>query len=212
VAAAGNEGSETIPYPARAKDVIAVGATTEHGCLANYSNYGPGITLVAPGGGPDAELAGDPGCRPDLPAGKDIFQETFTGTSPRIFGFPGGYEGTSMATPHVSATAALIIASGMLGPNPTPAELRARIVDTARKLGSPLDESDYGAGLLDAAAATASGGPGLIAGIHRANRSSQSVRRKSKARTPTRRKSKRVHDRRRRHSGHRRARRHAKKA
>ncbi len=40
VAAAGNEGSTTIPYPARAPHVIAVGATTEHGCLASYSNYG----------------------------------------------------------------------------------------------------------------------------------------------------------------------------
>ncbi len=34
VAAAGNEGHTAIAYPARAPDVIAVGATTEHGCLA----------------------------------------------------------------------------------------------------------------------------------------------------------------------------------
>ncbi|HEY5261401.1 MAG TPA: S8 family serine peptidase, partial [Solirubrobacteraceae bacterium] len=88
VAAAGNEGSTTIPYPARGPHVVAVGATTEHGCLASYSNYGHGITLVAPGGGPDASLPGDPNCRPELPSGRDVFQMTFTGPSPRVFGFP----------------------------------------------------------------------------------------------------------------------------
>ena len=36
------------------------------------------------------------------------------------FGLPAGYVGTSMATPHVSATAALVIASGLLGPDPAP--------------------------------------------------------------------------------------------
>jgi serine protease len=155
VAAAGNEGSTSIPYPARAAHVIAVGATTEHGCLANYSNYGRGIALVAPGGGPDASLTGDPNCHPELPAGRDIFQMTFTGSSPRIFGFPDGYEGTSMATPHVAATAALIIAERVLGSKPSPSQIAARLKATARKLGGPPDRALYGAGLLDAAAATA---------------------------------------------------------
>jgi serine protease len=162
VAAAGNESSTAIPYPARAKHVIAVGATTEHGCLASYSNDGPGITLVAPGGGPDASLPGDPNCNPELPAGNDIFQMTFTGSSPRVFGFPPGYEGTSMATPHVTATAALIIAAGILGRKPTPAQITARLKATARKLGGPQDQALYGAGLLDAGAATAPGGPGAV--------------------------------------------------
>ncbi|MGA9285218.1 MAG: S8 family serine peptidase [Solirubrobacteraceae bacterium] len=162
VAAAGNEGSTTIPYPARAKHVIAVGATTEHGCLASYSNDGPHITMVAPGGGPDADLPGDPNCTPELPSGRDIFQMTFTGSSPRVFGFPGGYEGTSMATPHVSATAALIIAAGVLGRKPTVAQLTRRLTATARPLGVPQDRKLYGAGLLNAAAATARGGPGAV--------------------------------------------------
>ena len=123
VAAAGNEGHTTIAYPARAPDVIAVGATTEHGCLANYSNDGTGLTLVAPGGGADAELPGDPNCHPEEPSGRDVFQMTFTGSSPQRFGFPSGYEGTSMASPHVAATAALIIASGVLGRHPSPAQV-----------------------------------------------------------------------------------------
>ena len=161
VAAAGNEGHAAIAYPARAPDVVSVGATTEHGCLADYSNDGSGLTLVAPGGGPDADLPGDPNCHPEAP-GRDIFQVTFTGGSVSRFGIPGGYEGTSMATPHVAATAALVIASGVLGTHPTPAQITARLQATARKLGGGGDERLYGAGLLDAAAATAPGGPGAV--------------------------------------------------
>jgi serine protease len=163
VAAAGNEGHTTIAYPARAPDVIAVGATTEHGCLANYSNDGTGLTLVAPGGGADADLPGDPNCHPEEPSGRDVYQMTFTGSSPQRFGFPGGYEGTSMASPHVAATAALIIASGVLGRHPSPAQVVARLRATARPLGGPSDSQLYGAGLVNAAAATAPGGPGTVA-------------------------------------------------
>jgi len=163
VAAAGNEAHTAIAYPARAPYVVAVGATTEHGCLADYSNDGSGLTLVAPGGGADASLPGDPNCHPEQPAGGDIYQVTFAGSSPRRFGLPPGYEGTSMAAPHVSAIATLVIASGVLGRNPTPARLTARLRATARKLGGGGDEALYGAGLVDAAAATAPGGPDAVA-------------------------------------------------
>jgi serine protease len=158
VAAAGNEGRTAIAYPAHAPNVIAVGATTEHGCLADYSNDGSGLTLVAPGGGADADEPGDPNCHPEAPSGRDIYQETFTGSSPRIFGLPSGYEGTSMASPEVAATAALIIASGVLGAHPSPAAVQARLTSTATPLGGPSDHALYGAGLLNAAAATAPAG------------------------------------------------------
>jgi serine protease len=164
VAAAGNEGHDAIAYPARAPYVVSVGATTEHGCLASYSNDGSGLTLVAPGGGADAALPGDPNCHPEAPPGRDIFQVTFTGSSPRVFGIPDGYEGTSMATPHVAATAALVIASGVIGRHPSPAQLTARLRATARPLGGGGDERLYGAGLLDAAAATARPGTSPPAG------------------------------------------------
>jgi serine protease len=162
VAAAGNEGHAAIAYPARAPYVVSVGATTEHGCLADYSNDGSGLTLVAPGGGADANLPGDPNCFPEKPPGPDVYQVTFTGSSYKKFGMPSGYEGTSMATPHVAATAALIIASGVLGPDPTPAQITARLKATATKLGGDGDERLYGAGLVNAAAATAPGGPGAV--------------------------------------------------
>jgi serine protease len=158
VAAAGNEGNSLVDYPARAPGVIAVGATTEHGCLASYSNYGAGLALVAPGGGPDAEIPGDPDCEPQAPSGRDIYQETFTGLSPLRFGLPSGYEGTSMASPEVAATAALIIASGVLGKHPTPAAVRARLMGSVTPLGTPAQRAYFAAGLLNAAAATAAPG------------------------------------------------------
>lgn len=158
VAAAGNTEDSRIAYPARAKHVVAVGATTEHGCVADYSNTGPGIALVAPGGGADAFEDGDPNCRPLEDPGRDVYQYTFRGTSPRRFGLPSGYEGTSMAVPHVSGTAALIIGTQVLGANPSPDAIEQRIKSTARDLGPPGFDIVYGYGLLNAAAATAPAG------------------------------------------------------
>ena len=68
-----------------------------------------------------------------------------------------------MAAPHVAAAAALVIASRVLGRQPTPAQITARLRGTARKLGGGGDEPLYGAGLLDIGAATAHGGPDAVA-------------------------------------------------
>jgi serine protease len=71
VAAAGNEAHKAVAYPARAPYVVAVGATTEHGCLADYSNDGSGLTLVAAGGGgppPPPRPPPTPARRPQLPS------------------------------------------------------------------------------------------------------------------------------------------------
>src|SRR4051812_9674159 len=154
VGASGNEAHRAVAYPARAQNVVSVGATTIHGCLSDFSNDGRGLDLVAPGGGADAELADDANCKPQEPPGPDIFQLTFLGSSVRRFGLPSGYEGTSMAVPHVAATAALIIASGVLGPNPTPAQLQRRLQQTATDLGRPGTDTRYGAGLINAGRAT----------------------------------------------------------
>jgi serine protease len=59
-----------------------------------------------------------------------------------------------MAAPHVSATAALIIASRVLGARPSPDAITRRLIATARRLGSPGYNTRYGWGLIDAAAAT----------------------------------------------------------
>jgi serine protease len=152
VGAAGNDGEQTVAYPARASDVVSVGATTADECLADYSNGGQRLDLVAPGGGNDSDLTGEPSCQPGV-TGRDIYQMTFEG-SPRKFGLPAGYQGTSMAAPHVAATAALVIASGVIGKHPTPAALLARLEATARDLGPPGKDQWYGAGMVDAGAAT----------------------------------------------------------
>jgi serine protease len=111
--------------------------------------------VVAPGGGVDSKpstLEEQLLCRPET-AGSWIYQETFLGNSVADFGLPRGYEGTSMASPHVSAIAALLIATHRLGVHPTPSAVEDRIEQTARDLGKPGYDSRYGWGLVNAAAA-----------------------------------------------------------
>jgi serine protease len=156
VGASGNEAHRSVAYPARARYVVSVGSTTERGCVSDFSNQGRDLDIVAPGGGADASIRDDPHCRPDLRHGRDIYQVTLQGgPRNRRFGIPFGYEGTSMAAPHVAAAAALVIASRVIGAKPTPDAIEQRLKDTARDLGAPGPDVRYGAGLLDAAAATA---------------------------------------------------------
>jgi serine protease len=157
-AAAGNEGDDQLDYPARASTTISVGATTRDRCLASYSNYGEGLDLVAPGGGDDTELGGA-NCHParNLPP---VYQLTLTDPgSWNLFGYPNIYYGTSMATAHVAAAAALVIASGIVGRHPGPAKVLGRLERTAEELGASKPNTTYGYGLIDAGAATAKGLP-----------------------------------------------------
>jgi serine protease len=152
VGAAGNATENRVAYPARTNYVISVGGTTEHGCEADYSNSGSGLDLVAPGGGDDAPLDDNPNdlanCKPDQ-RGRDIYQVTFTHRVSN-FGMPSNWEGTSMAAPHVSAIAALIIATGVIGKKPTAAAIEARLKATARDLGPTGVDRRYGSGLVNA--------------------------------------------------------------
>jgi serine protease len=155
VAGTGNQHQASVSYPGRNRHVLAVGATTDDGCLAGYSNYGRSVDLVAPGGGRDANLTGDPHCHPGR-RGAPIYQITLARRFRSGFGITG-YFGTSMASPHVAAVAALVVASGVIGNDPTPDAIAARLEATARDLGPAGRDRYYGAGLVDAAAATSPG-------------------------------------------------------
>jgi serine protease len=155
VAAAGNFGRRSVSFPARAEQAVAVGATTDRGCVARYSDVGRGLDLVAPGGGRDGAGARNPRCRAGR-NGRPIAQVTVDGSHHRHFGIYG-YVGTSMATPHVSAAAALVVASGVLGPDPPPSAIARRLERTARDLGPRGYDRRYGWGLLDAGRATSRG-------------------------------------------------------
>jgi serine protease len=155
VGAAGNDQDTRIAYPARDSNVISVGATTQDDCLADYSNIGRGLDLVAPGGGSDAILPSDTNCHPDrnLPP---IYQMTLSNPPHWTkFGYPNYYIGTSMSSPEVAASAALVIASRVLGAHPSPSQVLARLEQTATPLGGSQPNQNYGYGLLNAGAATA---------------------------------------------------------
>jgi serine protease len=159
VVAAGNSGEASIPSRVLDDSIIYVGATTEHGCLAEYSNFGHGVDLVAPGGGEDASLPGDPNCMPDAPPGRNVQQVSFSRGKYGAFKIPHdrngriGQKGTSMAAPHVTGVVALLLASKVLGPHPTTRQISRRLAETARDLGTAGPDRYYAAGLVDAAAA-----------------------------------------------------------
>ena len=161
VAAAGNENGEPVAYPAGAPHVIGVGRTTKDACLASDSRTGAGLDLVAPGGGFPllANCGSDDGL---FSRGVPVFQLTLVGAGFSNFGYPGGYEGTSMAAAHVSGVAALVIGSHLVGSSPTAVEcqLEATARHSDSQLGQPYDPRLFGAGLIDAAAAVTARAPG----------------------------------------------------
>jgi serine protease len=141
VAAAGNDNSSTISYPAAYDDyVIAVGATRYDETRAYYSNYGLSLDLVAPGGDLGVDQNNDG-------YGDGVLQQTF-GRRVDQFGYYF-YQGTSMASPHVAGVAALVIANGLTGPD----NIRAALQTTAEDKGTAGWDEIYGWGLVDAAAA-----------------------------------------------------------
>jgi serine protease len=130
IAAAGNENNNSASYPARYAHVIGVGATDAQGERAEFSNYGAGVDISAPGGG----------------HGSKIWQETIDpDTNQPII---SGFEGTSMAAPHVAGVAALIKSAGITSPD----EIFAVLQQSVRKIEQD-PQNYYGAGHLDAAAA-----------------------------------------------------------
>ena len=99
VAASGNEAG-AISFPAAYADVFAVGATDAKNQRAPYSNFGPGLSLVAPGGDMRVDLTGDGFADGIL----STFVDDSSGVRQPVYAFQ---QGTSMATPVVSGVIAL---------------------------------------------------------------------------------------------------------
>ena len=142
ICSAGNDGAGgPTNYPA-AYDAycIAVGATRYDQTRAPYSTTGSYLDLTAPGGDIDVDQNGDGYV-------DGILQQTF-GTNPKEMGY-WFYDGTSMAAPHVTGVAALLISIGVTGPD----AVREALEATAEDLGTPGWDEEYGWGLIDAYAA-----------------------------------------------------------
>lgn len=147
ICAAGNIGSE-VQFPAADPMTIAVGAIGVNYYLQDYSCRGPEVDIVAPGG----VAAG--------PADKQVLSTVLTSAGSYVTTY-----GTSMACPHVSGVAALII-SHYGGEGFTADECRERLLHAYRPLGGRVGNGDLvnmGVGLLDAAAAFVSD-PGTAPG------------------------------------------------
>ncbi|WP_328460510.1 S8 family peptidase [Actinoplanes sp. NBC_00393] len=125
VASAGNSRAQGSPtnYPAADAGVIGVAATDSADIVASYSNAGNYVDVAAPGSG----------ILSTVPQGGYAY-----------------YNGTSMAAPHVSAVAALLVASR---PGITPDQVESALTSSAVDRGAPGKDVDYGYGRVDAAGA-----------------------------------------------------------
>jgi serine protease len=130
VAAAGNANRNAASYPARYSHVIGVAALDSAGVKAPYSNFGAGVDISAPGGSETGKILQN---TIDPQTGEGVFV---------------GYQGTSMAAPHVAGVAALVKATGITEPD----EVLSVLQQSTRRIEEdPLNH--FGAGHLDAAAA-----------------------------------------------------------
>lgn len=154
VAAAGNGGADATTFSPGALDgVITVGAQDRPGVRAEYSNYGPRVDLLAPGGG-FSFLEEDSDLGSSLPDG--ILGTYRDDGDPEPALAPFTYAqliGTSQAAPHVAGAAALVKA---VFPAVRQESLLALLRYTASPSGQELCQRDLnggcGAGLIDAEA------------------------------------------------------------
>lgn len=146
-AATGNEGARRIAFPADAQEALAIGACNDRGRRSRYSNYGPGLALLAPSNDDDAQRQGI----------------TTTDVSLRGKGYSSGaycddFGGTSSATPLAAGVAALVLSAD---PTLASTEVRDVLTSTAEKIDAARAKyrngysTQYGFGRVNAEAAVA---------------------------------------------------------
>jgi len=168
VAAAGNEAAGVLDFPAAYQGVISVGASSLNDgngnanvtptysasfpdTVASYSDYGPGLSVVAPGGDPTGASDGDL-----LHWITNTYSTTVADPNQRCSGNPclAQIAGTSQATPHVAGASALMLA---LNPNFSPAQIAQMLESTADDISDA--RQGHGRVNLSRALAAAAGAP-----------------------------------------------------
>lgn len=139
ICAAGNNNSSAVQYPAADPRAIAVTAMNPDYSKAMYSNYGVAADIYAPGGASTLD---------------DKFDDMQQVLSTDLHGSYAYMYGTSMACPHVSGIAALIVSHyGVGNPGFTAQELKDRLLRAWRPVNAYIEQKhvgQLGAGLVDA--------------------------------------------------------------
>ncbi len=143
VIAAGNEGG-AVNAPGNCTGVIAVAAHNKNGVKTSYSNIGSAVDIMAPGG--ESSVTCDDTHESIYSLGDGGLTAALNDDAYVCL------NGTSMAAPHVSGLAALILARN---PDLTPDQVEAAIKSSARTFvdGGTCTLTTCGAGIADAAAA-----------------------------------------------------------
>lgn len=165
VAAAGNSGKcsgrgTNIAYPALFESVVAVAAIDSSNGRPCWSSTGDKVELTAPGVSVFSTWPKDMSSsyRDPQPVCEDVDGDGMGGDCHYKYG-----SGTSMSSPHVAGTAALVLASGIADADGLfghANEVRARLAQTAVDLGTAGRDPQYGHGLVNAAAAVGVTDPG----------------------------------------------------
>ncbi|UAA39075.1 S8 family serine peptidase [Paraneptunicella aestuarii] len=121
IAAAGNDGNSSLSYPASYDAVMSVAAVDSAGSVASFSQYNTQVEIAAPGVAVNSTLPGD----------------TYA-----------SWNGTSMATPHVSGVAALVWSFHQSCTNE---QIREALQATSQDRGAAGKDNFYGWGIVKAA-------------------------------------------------------------
>ena len=152
--ASGNSGKSRVRFIGRYPEVISVGATDHDDIRWYYSNYGPELDIVAPSGGLVTEdIPGGFQFSTDISGPNGVNDKGMSWVYGPILDLHMDYRvfgGTSGACPVAAGVAALILS---VEPNLTNEEVRHFLTRSAKDLGDPGRDNEYGWGRVDARAA-----------------------------------------------------------